>query len=377
MAPEPHDYSRRILLVDGSRGVTGALAGAANLAGALNGAADVVLVVDREASFDSEKVAMFSAVEKTSLCLPKRSLSAIMAYCPCLLLSALKLRLLLCRHRADAVIFNDFYFPQAMVLRLIGFTGPVVTWVRMDPRRYGRIGAVWLWLTRRASTHVVAVSRYISRLVDGTAATTVIYDPAPMIPPAQGTDPIDHDGPPTLVFIGNYIEGKGQDIALEAFAQALQAIPEARLEFYGGDLGHDRNREFLQRLKNRSSELGISDSVVFGDFVWPPWKMLSDKRAALNLSRSESFSMTVLEASAAGLAVIATRCGGPEEIVRNGDTGFLLDIDNVSACSAAMKQLCLDRQLAQEMGRNGRQWVMEKFSKASFRRDVLDLFKFQ
>ena len=59
-------------------------------------------------------------------------------------------------------------------------------------------------------------------------------------------------------------------------------------------------------------------------------------------SRLETFGVVYIEAMAAGLPVIATRCGGPEDFV-TPETGILIDVDDGAALTAAMKRMAADR----------------------------------
>lgn len=117
----------------------------------------------------------------------------------------------------------------------------------------------------------------------------------------------------------------------------------------------------------------MAHAVCFGDFTPSPRAVLSGAFASLNLSRSESFSRTVLEACACGLPVIATRCGGPEEIVSDQYTGFLIPIGDSDKCSEAMIRLCADPVLAARLGEAGRARVMTLFSTEAFKSQLLHL----
>lgn len=138
-------------------------------------------------------------------------------------------------------------------------------------------------------------------------------------------------------------------------------------------MGLDRNRAYRPALEARAAALGIADAVTFGEFAAEPRVVLEGAFAALNLSRSESFSRTVLEASACGLPVIATRSGGPAEIVVDGETGFLIPVNDVEACAAAMRVLCNDPARAARMGAAGRIRVVESFSPQVFAHQLRSL----
>ena len=122
-------------------------------------------------------------------------------------------------------------------------------------------------------------------------------------------------------------------------------------------MGLLKSRNYIASLKQQARILGVEAAVTFADFASSPRFALEGAFATLNLSRSASFSRTVLKASACGLPVIATRCGGPEEIIDDGRTGLMVPINDARACADAMRVLCQDPELAARMGAAGRERV--------------------
>lgn len=363
----------KVVIVDGSVAVTGAFVSAREMARVLRDDVDVALVLPSGACIADEHLRDFAAVYRLPIRPLRRRVRDVLLYLPWLLVAAIRLRLLLWRVRADALFLNDFYLVQGALVRLMGYRGSILTWVRIDPATFGRIAHVWLWTARVASDRVVAVSRYIQTLLPRSLTSAVVYDPvtSEFLAEPPSTSGAGH----TFVYLGNYIPGKGQDVAIEALAEVVRRCPEARIEFHGGNMGLEKNRDYRRRLERRAVELGLQASVSFHDFSSSPRAVLVGKFAALNLSRSESFSRTVLEASACGLPVIATRCGGPEEIVEHGETGLLIQVDDSATCAAAMISLCTTPGLAERMGAAGRKRVMEMFSPESFRSRMLALLQ--
>lgn len=353
-----------IVIIDGSVAVTGAFISARDMARALRDAADVILILPDTARIAEKDLADFAAVHRLPIRPLRRSFSAVALYLPNLVRATWQLRRLMVGHPNAVLLVNDFYLIQGPLLRGFRHRGPILTWVRIDPAAFGRMGRIWLSISAWQSDSIVAVSRHIQGLLPAGMASCLLYDP---ISEEFLADPMTQaTGTREFVFIGNYIEGKGQDMALEAFARLLPDVPEARLRFHGGDMGLDRNRAYRRALEAQAIRLGIADAVTFGGFAADPRSVLAGAFAALNLSRSESFSRTVLEASACGLPVIATRSGGPAEIIADGETGLMVPVGDVTACVVAMRALCDDPARASRMGSAGRARVLEIFAPDAF-----------
>jgi len=170
-------------------------------------------------------------------------------------------------------------------------------------------------------------------------------DPGEPLPPPPGT--------PLLLCVARVTPEKGLDTAVEA----LTLLPEARLVVAGyGPLIPD--------LRQQAAELGVEDRVEFLGWVAPPaiasW--MAKATVVLVPSRVEGFGLVALEAALASRPVVASRVGGLPEVVLDGETGLLTTPRDASAMAAAVRRLLDDRQLAEQLGRNGRQRALECFS---------------
>jgi glycosyltransferase involved in cell wall biosynthesis len=125
-------------------------------------------------------------------------------------------------------------------------------------------------------------------------------------------------------------EIKGVHNLISAFASAFKNDPNVTLRV-GGD-GVER-----PRLEKLASKLGVPDRVVFLGFLSRDQVLEEICRSSVFTlsSRYETFGVVVIEALALGKPVIATRCGGPESIVRDKD-GMLVSVDDVSEFEDAM-----------------------------------------
>ena len=347
-----------LFIVDGSIAVTGALVSVERQARLLRDEIDTILVLPRGHNVPDSRTAVFAGVIEFPIVNLRRSLGSLVAYGPALIVASVMLRREMRRRGCERLQINDFYLAHGSVLRLLGFSGRIVTFVRIDPARFGIAGKMWLAAARWSSAELVAVSRFIQRLLGPKYPSRLVYERMTKVEPL----PRSAAASPILLFVGNTIEGKGQDDAIAAFQRIADRFPDARLRFVGGDMGLSKNRQFLASLQRSAAAGPASDRI---EFLGNKDDLGSDYReavAALNFSASESFSVTCLDASAAGLPVVATRCGGPEEIIDDGVSGFLVPVGDVGAMADRMAWLLDHPDEAAAMGDAGRRLVEERFS---------------
>ena len=366
-----------LVILDPSMDVTGAFICARNTARILRDDLDVYLVLPAGSRIPEQYLDDFREVHYLPMKPLRRSLSSMLLYLPMLFHSSWKLKQFLGRQPGCLLQVNDFYLMQGVAARLLGHGGAMLTWVRMDPGRFGTVlSRIWLGLGGRLSRDMVAVSGFIRRRLPASLAcrTTIIHDPVPADEHVQLAETACDRNERRLVFVGNYIQGKGQDLALRAFLDIAQDYPDASLHFHGGDMGLHKNIDYRNRLQEFARSHPCGRRVMFHDFAEDPAAIYRQSCMALNFSESESFSLTVLEAGFHGVPVIATRSGGPEEIIQDGRTGLLVPVGDTEAMKRAMKRLLDDGESAHAMGQAASRHVRERFSPQVFRERLLELY---
>nr|WP_239691846.1 glycosyltransferase family 4 protein [Hymenobacter coccineus] len=166
------------------------------------------------------------------------------------------------------------------------------------------------------------------------------------------------------LYLSNYIQGKGQDLALAAFEQAYARDQRLRLLFVGGDMGMAKNRQFREQLEARVRAGGLQEVIRFAGFAADVEQAIKEADVLLNFSESESFSLTCLDALYYGTPLIASDCGGPAELFENGHSGLLVPNRDVAAMAAAITQLAADAGLRTQFAAAGRAYVRQKFAPA-------------
>jgi hypothetical protein len=89
--------------------------------------------------------------------------------------------------------------------------------------------------------------------------------------------------------------------------------------------------DYERQLKDEAKALSVADRVRFMGFSRDTIPVYDASDVLLVTSNRESFGLTIVEAMARGVPVVATRCGGPEELISDGETGFLVDIGDTEA----------------------------------------------
>lgn len=199
----------------------------------------------------------------------------------------------------------------------------------------------------------------------------VIGNPVPL---PQLEMPAAGSAEPRLLFIGRFDRIKGADVLLDAFARIAAVNGDVRLTFVGPDIGvvqPDGSRlhlaEALARLppaiRDRIEVLGHRARAEIAE-------LRRHYPITLIASRYESFGVALIEAMAAGSAVVCTRVGGCGEILRDGETGCLVPSEDAAAIAAACLRLLADPDLALRLGQAARADVEARFTPEVIAREV-------
>jgi phosphatidylinositol alpha-1,6-mannosyltransferase len=164
---------------------------------------------------------------------------------------------------------------------------------------------------------------------------------------------------PVVVCVSRLVPRKGQDALIHAWPRVLRVVPDAALLLVGGG----PYRPALERLR---AELGLTGSVRITGTV--PWEELPAHYDAGNVFAMpcrtrrrgldvEGLGIVYLEASAAGLPVIAGDSGGAPDAVLPGESGVVVDGRSVAAVAESVVALLTNPVGAAAMGEKGRSWI--------------------
>lgn len=160
---------------------------------------------------------------------------------------------------------------------------------------------------------------------------------------------------------------KGIDVLIEAAAEVVQHIPDARFTIVGD--GPDR-----EVLEAQARRLGLEPHVEFLGHRDEIPSLLAATDLFVLPSRSEAFPNALLEAMAAGLPAIATAVGGVLEVVEDDRTGVLVEPEKPAVLARALIGLMRDRDRAARLGRAARAAMRERYSLRSMVQRLEDLY---
>jgi glycosyltransferase involved in cell wall biosynthesis len=177
-------------------------------------------------------------------------------------------------------------------------------------------------------------------------------------PPVAGAEaPPPMAGRPDLVlFLGRLDPAKGIVDLLEAVAGLRASVPEVRLVCAG-----DGDRIGVARA---ADSLGIADAVKFTGWVGPSGKRaLLEAAAVVALpSYREGLPLSLLEAMAAGVPVVASAVGGVPEALVDGVGGYLIAPGDKASLERHLRRLLLDRELGARLGSAARESARVRFA---------------
>jgi len=237
------------------------------------------------------------------------------------------------------------------------------------PDVYARKQPLMRWLDHhlaRKATHVIAVSGAVrDGLVEQGRVpperVSVIHNGIDLQAfDADRTDPPLSWGTPGepgvwLGCVGSLFHRKGHADLLRALVKVIEVQPQTRLMLVGE--GPEQ-----ARLEALARELGIADHVLFAGFQSQIPALVRRFDYYVHPSLHEPFGIAILEAMAAGKAVIGTNTGGIPELVIHGETGLLVPPSDPVALAAAILHLVSNPATAQPMGARGRQRVERYFN---------------
>jgi mannosyltransferase len=230
-----------------------------------------------------------------------------------------------------------------------------------------------LVFTSAAQRHHKALTRWLMARMDALIATSAI-SASYLVPDLRARATVIEHGVDTTVFhppadrdaawraaglpgrfgigcFGRVRAQKGTDVFVEAMCRLLPRYPDFTAVVVG-EVTPDQ-RGFAAQLAEKVKAAGLAERIVFCGYR--PIEELPDWYRRITIfaftSRNEGFGLTLLEAMASGNALVASRAGAAEIVVKDGDDGLLVPPGDAEALVAALEPLLRDPARATDMGR--------------------------
>jgi glycosyltransferase involved in cell wall biosynthesis len=151
-------------------------------------------------------------------------------------------------------------------------------------------------------------------------------------------------------------------------AASLADLPEVCFVIVG-------DGELRDELRGRVECRGLGDRLLWTGFRRDMPAVCCASDVVVLTSDNEGTPVSLIEAQAAGVAVVSTNVGGAASVVHDGETGFLVGPDEEEAMAGAIRRLCRDSGLAERLGSAGRRHVSTRFGLERLVTDVARLYE--
>jgi len=278
-----------------------------------------------------------------------------------LLRSAWKVKRIMKKHNAKILQVNDIYNLNGILLKFF-YKFKLITHVRRMPDSFPKsIYTIWVKLHLIFSDKILAVSEANTQIFSKKTKVVVFYDPQPNLNKTFQYN-TQLSMPIRLLYLANYMHGKGQNYALEIAKTLKNTKYQFVLNFYGDTGDNINNQNFLSTLKIFIQENKLEECVKIHGPSSNIVTQISEANIMLNFSDSESLSRITMEALYFGVPIVATNVGGTNEMIVDGWNGILVAPKNIEQMYNGVIQLIESEELRATFSQNGESLLNEKFN---------------
>lgn len=283
--------------------------------------------------------------------------------------------------KVDLIHAHNLFFHLSLAGALLSRASgtPLVTTAHLGPvdrlgGAYGTlaalyersVGALILRLSHRTIAVSDAVARHARRL--GARPESVIAIPNGVDTHRFSPATTNRESASKVIFVGRLIFNKGPQFLLDAIPEVLCRHPGTQFEIVG-------DGPMRRQLESRAARQGLNGRVRFLGERDDVEHLLRKADVFVRPSLLEGMPLTVLEAMACGLPVIATPVGGTAELVEQGVNGYLVEPGCRAELAERLCALLADRDLRREMGRRGRMLVESGYDWDSAAQKTVEVYE--
>ncbi|MDF2728428.1 MAG: epsD 1 [Acidimicrobiia bacterium] len=176
---------------------------------------------------------------------------------------------------------------------------------------------------------------------------------------------------PLVAHVGNIRPGKGHDVLIDAVAHLNQRMPNVKFVSIGGE----KYPGDLDRVRNRVIEGGLEDHLRFMGRRPDALSFVAAADIFVNPSSVEGLPVAILEAMALGRPVVAAAAGGVPGIVKDGETGILVEPNEPEALAAGIEKLLNDPFLAERLAQAAQDMVEKEYGLEPMVQAIEDIYR--
>ena len=213
----------------------------------------------------------------------------------------------------------------------------------------------------KATNHIISISPFVQATFDKIIKCKVYNIDNPVEEELFFLP--QNNNPGQLLFVGRMIIRKGVHTLLHAFVQLQQRFPEATLRLVGGGISAADSASYYDKLKKIIDKSGLSEKVCFlGELDRSAlFKEYSNCSAVVLSSVLETAPVVIMEAMAAGKAVVSTDAGGARYLIEHGRSGLVVPCGEIKTLAEAFFQILSDKKKQMAMGQRAKEIAKERF----------------
>ena len=259
----------------------------------------------------------------------------------------------------DVVIAFMVSVYTVTLLALMGVDIPVISSVRNDPAYSNLRKKITRKILLPRSAHVVVQTQQIKEFFNKNIQkkTTVIYNPVNerVFETSYDNDNDDDNSGlrmkderlNRIISVGRLYPQKDQKMMIEAFAKVSERFPDWKLVIFGEGPEREALESLVERLKVKDKVLlpGRSENII---------DELNKSKIFCLSSIYEGMSNALVEAICVGLPIVTTKVSGTEELIKDGENGFIVNIGDTDAMAEALTKILEDENLQKQFSENNK-----------------------
>ena len=174
--------------------------------------------------------------------------------------------------------------------------------------------------------------------------------------------------------VGRIIDWKGQLEFLDAVSIVASKMDNVKILIIGDS--SDGDEQYLKKVKAKILKLNLQNNVTITGYIEDIHNIMANLNVLVHCSIGiEPFGLVITEAMSLGIPVIAADFGAPIEIVKNAETGYLVNPNNATKLSEYIIKILCDKNLESSLGKSAKDDVLRRYNIKCYIKNISQLYK--